>query len=56
MEIAPNLYGNVGPEERTFHNILTAVATDYITVSIHMDSTKTCHLEIGSNLTLKRIK
>jgi len=56
MEIAPNQYGATGPNENTFHNVLTAVAGDYITVSIHMDSTKTCHLEIGSNLTLTRIK
>ena len=56
MEQAPNAYGATGPLERTFHNILTAVAGDYITVTIHMDSTKTCHIEIGSNLTITRIK
>ena len=55
--ISPKLYGNVGPEERTFHSVLTAAAGDYITVTIHMDDggTKTAHLEIGSNLMLKRI-
>ena len=56
--ISPKLYGNVGPEERTFHSIFTATAGDYLTVSIQMDDggSKTAHLETGSNLTLKRIK
>jgi len=55
--ISPKLYGTVGPEERTFHSVLTAAAGDYITVTLHMDDggTKTAHLESGSNLMLKRI-
>ena len=56
LAIAPRVYGNVGPEERTFHNILTAVAGDNLTISLEMGSTKTIHLEAGSTLTIKRIK
>jgi len=56
--ISPKQYGATGPNENSFHSILTAVAGDYITVTLHMDDggSKTGHLESGSNLTLKRIK
>jgi len=54
---SPKQYGATGPNENSFHSVLTAAASDYITVTLHMDDggTKTGHLEIGSNLTLKRI-
>ena len=55
--ISPKQYGSTGPHEQTFHSVLTAAAGDYITVTLHMDDggTKTGHLEIGSNLMLRRI-
>ena len=57
LTISPKLYGNVGPVERTFHNILTAEAGDTLTVTVHMDDggTKTAHIEVGSTLTIKRV-
>jgi len=55
--VSPKQYGATGPNENTFHSVLTAAAGDYITVTIHMDDggTKTAHLESGSNLMLRRI-
>jgi len=56
--ISPKQYGATGPNENSFHSVLTAVAGDYITVTLHMDDggSKTGHLESGSNLMLRRIK
>ena len=56
--ISPKQYGATGPNENSFHSVLTAVAGDYITVTLHMDDggAKTGHLELGSNLMLRRIK
>jgi len=55
MAIAPRIYGNVGPVERTFHNVLTAASGDNITIETSMGGSKTVHLEIGSTMTLKRL-